>query len=253
MFVCLDADAPPLADELGDLPERLSGQELAEHQLLRRVDYSIAANWKLVAENFMEYYHLPWVHPGLVKISLKDHYRWQGTGVYMGFCTTPIAANTEDGGWKGLPALSTLGEDDRVSARFAWLFPNIALNVLPNHTFLILARPTEAGVTEEIPTSSPIPSAWRAPAGTRRRDRCAARVLGRREPRGHRDRRAGPARLSNPVYTGGRMCYRFEESVHRFQNMVIDRMLGVRRVPEGDQAGDQMFPATQQAARRTSA
>ena len=30
------------------------------------------------------------------------------------------------------------------------------------------------------------------------------------------------------------MCYRFEESVHRFQNMVIDRMLGVRRVPEGD-------------------
>ena len=67
----------------------------------------------------------------------------------MGFCTTPIAANTEDGGWKGLPALSTLGEDDRVSARFAWLFPNIALNVLPNHTFLILARPTEAGVTED--------------------------------------------------------------------------------------------------------
>ena len=67
VFVCLDADAPPLADELGDLPERLSGQELAEHQLLRRVDYSIAANWKLVAENFMEYYHLPWVHPGLVK------------------------------------------------------------------------------------------------------------------------------------------------------------------------------------------
>jgi choline monooxygenase len=40
--------------------------------------------------------------------------------------------------------------------------------------------------------------------------------------------------LGNPLYTGGRMCYRFEESVHRFQNMVIDRMLGIRRVPEGD-------------------
>ncbi len=32
------------------------------------------------------------------------------------------------------------------------------------------------------------------------------------------------------------MCYRFEEPVHRFQNMVIDRMLGMRRVPEGDPA-----------------
>jgi choline monooxygenase len=43
--------------------------------------------------------------------------------------------------------------------------------------------------------------------------------------------------LANPEYTGGRMCYRFEESVHRFQNMVIDRMVGIRRVPEGDPAG----------------
>jgi hypothetical protein len=41
--------------------------------------------------------------------------------------------------------------------------------------------------------------------------------------------------LADPAYTGGRMCYRFEESVHRFQNMVIDRMLGVRRVPAGDE------------------
>ena len=40
--------------------------------------------------------------------------------------------------------------------------------------------------------------------------------------------------LADPAYTGGRMCYRFEESVHRFQNMVVDRMLGIRRVPEGD-------------------
>ncbi len=30
------------------------------------------------------------------------------------------------------------------------------------------------------------------------------------------------------------MCYRFEEPVHRFQNMVIDRMVGIDRVPEGD-------------------
>jgi hypothetical protein len=33
------------------------------------------------------------------------------------------------------------------------------------------------------------------------------------------------------------MCYRFEEPVHRFQNMIADRMTGVRRVPPGDPAG----------------
>jgi hypothetical protein len=42
------------------------------------------------------------------------------------------------------------------------------------------------------------------------------------------------AGLADPAYTGGRMCYRFEESVHRFQNMVVDQVLGVRRVPQGD-------------------
>ena len=48
--------------------------------LARRAEYEIHANWKLVAENFMEYYHLPWVHPSLVKVSPMDaHHRWQGT------------------------------------------------------------------------------------------------------------------------------------------------------------------------------
>ena len=40
--------------------------------------------------------------------------------------------------------------------------------------------------------------------------------------------------LSNPAYRGGRMCYRFEEPLHRFQNMIIDRMVDIDRVPEGD-------------------
>jgi choline monooxygenase len=40
--------------------------------------------------------------------------------------------------------------------------------------------------------------------------------------------------LSTAPYPGGRMCYEFEEPIHRFQNMVIDRMLGLDRIPPGD-------------------
>ena len=51
--------------------------------------------------------------------------------------------------------------------------------------------------------------------------------------------------LGDLAYTGGRMCYRFEESVHRFQNMVIDRMLGIARIPDGDRVEQQpMFIET---------
>jgi hypothetical protein len=40
------------------------------------------------------------------------------------------------------------------------------------------------------------------------------------------------------------MCYRFEEPLHRFQNMVIDRMLGLDCVPAGDDAAMTPMSAT---------
>jgi choline monooxygenase len=202
---------------------------------VRRAEYAIDANWKLVAENFMEYYHLPWVHPGLVKVSpMSAHHRWQGRGMYVGFCTSPIAANADDGGWEGLTPLSTLDAEDAVSARFAWVFPNVAVNALPNHTFLLLARPTAAGHTSETAYLLAHPDVLDAAADP---DGEIEALLAfwdgvNREDIGIVERvQQG---LGDPVYTGGRMCYRFEESVHRFQNMVADRMVGLRRIPSGD-------------------
>lgn len=236
VFVCLDPSAPALEDELGDLPERLAGYRLSGHRLIRRVEYAIEANWKLVAENFMEYYHLPWVHPGLVKVSpMSAHHRWQGSGMYMGFCTSPIAANTEEGGWDGLPAMESLGAEDAVSARFAWVFPSVAVNALPNHTFLLLVRPVSAGRTAEVAYLLVPPEAGSTPEAE-----AAIEELLAFWDEVNREDIAIVERvqdgLANPAYTGGRMCYRFEESVHRFQNMVVDRMLGERRVPAGDAA-----------------
>ena len=236
VFVCLDPAAPGLEDELGDLPARLSGYRLSEHRLVRSAAYTIEANWKLVAENFMEYYHLPWVHPGLVKVSpMSAHHRWQGAGMYMGFCTSPIAASTEDGGWDGLPAMAGLDADDAQSARFAWVFPSVAVNALPNHTFLLLTRPVSATRTAEVAYLLVPPESLDAPGA----DPAVDELLGFWDAVNREDiaivERVQKG-LADPAYTGGRMCYRFEEPVHRFQNIVIDRVLGIRRVPEGDGA-----------------
>jgi len=234
VFVCLDPDAPALLEELGDLPERLAGYRLGDQRLVRRVEYEIEANWKLIGENFMEYYHLPWVHPGLVKVSpMSAHHRWQGQGMYVGFCTSPIAANTDDGGWEGLPPMSDLSEDNAVSARFAWVVPSLAINALPNHTFLMLTRPTSAGHTSEVTYLLAPPESLEADGAD-----AAVEELGAFWDEVNREDIEIVQRvqqgLADPAYTGGRMCYRFEESVHRFQNMVVDRMVGLRRVPAGD-------------------
>ena len=199
----------------------------------------------------MEYYHLPWVHPGLVKVSpLKAHHRWQGTGMYVGFCTSPIAANTDDGGWQGLPALSSLDEEDATSARFVWLFPSIAVNALPNHTFLLLALPDGARRTREVAYLLAHPEAIDSAGDALERETETLLAFWdevNREDIAIVERvQAG---LADPAYTGGRMCYRFEESVHRFQNMVIDRVLGIRRVPPGDGVTQRpMFPDRSPAA-----
>jgi choline monooxygenase len=246
VFVCLDDDAPPLEADLGDLPERLAGYRLAENRLVRRQEYEIEANWKLVAENFMEYYHLPWVHPGLVKVSpVNAHYRWQGAGLYAGFCTSPIAS-ADGGGWQGLPGLSTLDDSDAVSARFAWLLPNVAINALPNHTVLLLARPTSPWHTSEVLYLLTHPECLESAGDAAERD--IEGLLSFWNAVNHEDIaivERVQAGLADPSYTGGRMCYRFEEPVHRFQNMLVDRLLGVRRIPPGDAVEQApMFPTS---------
>lgn len=233
ILVSLDPDVIPLEDWLGDLPDRLGGYDLAEWDVQMQRDYDIAANWKLIAENFMEYYHLPWVHPELAKVSrIKDHYRFQGPGMYTGMTTTPISGNNP--AWLALPPHPGIAGDDLNSGRFMFLFPNATLSVLPNHLFLMILEPVAPDRTMERTMILTHPETM----ATQGADRA---LTGLGEFWNHvnvedieivEDVQRG---ISTPEYEGGRMCYRFEEPVHRFQNMVIDHMVGIRHVPGGDE------------------
>jgi choline monooxygenase len=236
VFVNLDGKAGPLGDHLGDLPARTAGHRLEEWDIARTARYQIEANYKLVAENFMEYYHLPWVHPGLLRVSpLEAHHRWQGTGMYTGMCTSPIAQDGEQGGWQsGLPPITGLNRSDAVSARFVWLFPNVALNILPNHVFLIHAVPAGPSRTVETTFLLTHPESTAKARSEDAIERLAAfwDQVNREDIEIVERVQQG---LSTTPFPGGRLCYRFEEPLHRFQNMIIDRMVGVRRVPSGDE------------------
>jgi choline monooxygenase len=232
VFVNLDGEAGPLAEQLGDLPSRTAGYRLDEWEIARVADYDVAANYKLAGENFMEYYHLPWVHPGLVKVSpIEAHHRWQGPGMYTGMCTNPIAADTDDGGWSsGVPTIEGLRESDATSARFLWLFPNVALNVLPNHLFVILAHPLAPGATRERTYLLTHPETRATEDGI---DQLAQfwDTVNREDIEIIERVQLG---IDTTPFPGGRLCYRFEEPLNRFHNMVADRMTGRRRVPPGD-------------------
>jgi choline monooxygenase len=220
LFACLEPTTPSLNDWLGDLPERLAGYGLDDWRVEDQMELVIDANWKLISENFQEYYHLSWVHPELAKVSrVRDHYRYQGSGMYSGQTTTPVSADDRDD-WLTLPPAADLDESDASSGRFLAIYPNVLLSVLPNHVFVMMLEPLSAGQTRETCTFLLPPSTPALPEGgldkTRRfwLDVNAEDIeICQRGQRGlHSARQPGP------------LAPRFEEPLHRFHNMLADCM-----------------------------
>jgi choline monooxygenase len=62
LFLCFDAEAPDLAQYLGDLPDRVAAYGLENMACARRKEFMIECNWKLFVENAKESYHIATVH-----------------------------------------------------------------------------------------------------------------------------------------------------------------------------------------------
>ncbi|RHY35518.1 hypothetical protein DYB32_000040, partial [Aphanomyces invadans] len=78
VYANVSGDAPPLRTYLGDVTQSLHEYPFDELVSFKSTTVSVKCNWKLLAENFMEYYHLPAVHPQLCDVSgVDDHHRAQ--------------------------------------------------------------------------------------------------------------------------------------------------------------------------------
>ena len=231
LFVCLDPDVPAIDDYFGDLDDRLAGYRLADWWLHDGLEIEINANWKLISENFSEYYHLPFVHPNLIKVSrVEDHYRYQGRGMYLAMTTTPVSSD-ERNDWSSMPPAAGLGESDEQSGRFITLFPNVLLSILPNHTFVMILEPIAPGVTRER-------CGWVLPPSTTELDdddfdltRTFWIDVNNEDVDIVEKAQRG---LTKGGFEPGRLSPRFEEPLHRFHNMLADKMTGIPRIPDGD-------------------
>jgi len=69
IFLNLSEDPRPLEAQLADLPQRFQSWEMATLRLGHRIVYDVAANWKLIIQNYSECLHCPGVHPALQRLS----------------------------------------------------------------------------------------------------------------------------------------------------------------------------------------
>jgi choline monooxygenase len=120
VFVNPDPSAAPLADALGTLPELVAaaGVDVDALAFHHRSESSVAANWKVCCENYLECYHCAVAHPGfsaVVDVS-ADAYVLEQTSELVATQVGPLRAAAD-------------GEVARGQFHFLW--PNVTINVLP--------------------------------------------------------------------------------------------------------------------------
>ena len=125
--------APEFARHLGDLADLVAPYAPERLVLGDRHSYEIAANWKVVTENYHECYHCPLIHPELCSVTPPtsgDNYDMPGAWVGG-------SMNLRD----GMATMSMTGESGAapipgVSPRHVYyfgLFPNLLLSLHPDY------------------------------------------------------------------------------------------------------------------------
>ena len=66
VFITLNPDAQPVAEELSEVADLVAGYDMTNYTETFFEEHLWDTNWKVLAENFMESYHLPVCHAGTI-------------------------------------------------------------------------------------------------------------------------------------------------------------------------------------------
>ena len=148
VWVCLgpvDGGEPPSFEDdvLGEIVTRLGDVASIEHYdverlaLGRRITYDVAANWKLIVENFMECYHCATIHPELTEVlpEFADGYAAQ---YYVGH-GAEFAAEAQGFTVDGRPGADRLpGVTEEQDRRYyaITIKPQVFVNLVPDHVIV---------------------------------------------------------------------------------------------------------------------
>jgi len=128
IFVNFAQDAQSLSAYLGKIPEQARGFEFAGLKLAERRDYLIDCNWKVYVDNYLEGYHIPIAHPGLMREIDYAQYRTD-TYRYYSQQFAPIRAMKASDAQERFYAPGTGLQE----ALYFWIFPNLMLNIYPDN------------------------------------------------------------------------------------------------------------------------
>jgi Rieske 2Fe-2S family protein len=146
---------PPLRECLGWMPDRFAAYGLESLVIGHRLEVEVAADWKLVCENFCECFHCPPVHPELCRLvpAYREGGAWglrrDRAGRALAEATPPFRPGTQTltpDGRSRVPPFRGLDETQRrLPYQPALLPPNLFLNLHPDYVNAHLMFPVGPG------------------------------------------------------------------------------------------------------------
>jgi len=150
VFVNLSPDAAAAADRtllkhLGAIPEKLKRFPLHDLRTAQSISYDLAANWKIIIENYNECYHCAGVHPELCQI-VPEFKKNGGSGLNWerGIPHRPGAYTFTASGTTTRAPFPELNADEKVLHLGEHLLPNLLLSLSCDHVAAFLIAPLGA-------------------------------------------------------------------------------------------------------------
>jgi|tagenome__1003787_1003787.scaffolds.fasta_scaffold20956192_2 Rieske 2Fe-2S family protein len=157
VWVSLADGATPLRDHLStwasDDPFQWSRYGVGELVVGAVHEYDVAANWKILIENYNECLHCPTVHPELVQVvpiyrrgEVEEQPGQGGNGNQLGHGLTSFTSR----GRSDLPALRGIHPDDRGKFYGVTLLPNLIVNYHSDTVSTFLLFPQGPAATRVV-------------------------------------------------------------------------------------------------------
>lgn len=145
VFVNLDADAPSLSSQSGDLETEIRYWAPDVDQLTfgHRLTYDIKSNWKNVVDNFLECYHCPTAHKDFCDLVDMDTYKVTTHGIYSSHMAE--AGNTPNS------AYDVSNATVKTHAVW-WLWPTTCLMRYPGRSSMIVLNIIPIGPDRTLET-----------------------------------------------------------------------------------------------------
>jgi len=152
VFVNLSTNPLPLREQLADEPDgplEYERYRLGELRLGKRIVYEVAANWKVIHDNFNECLHCPGVHPELSNIvpMFRKGMVFDPSRPDLGVTLDEGLSTFTMSGTSVLPPLPGLSEADLRSYWGYSVMPNVAMNLMSTGVMVYFIYPRGPGHT----------------------------------------------------------------------------------------------------------